>query len=109
MSLRDGSKIFIAAKILQWMDTILIVLLPDFSGELNSTIIGFVYLYFPNFISVACLIIRSRMSVLYRLCLVRDSVPESTLSPSRYSSVGCIVWSSFVGVFVKFAVFCFNF
>ena len=29
------------------MDTILIVLLPDFSGELNSTIIGLVYLSFP--------------------------------------------------------------
>ena len=42
--LRDESRIFIAAKILQWMYAMFIVLLPDLRGELNSTIIGIVYL-----------------------------------------------------------------
>ena len=109
MSLSDRSKIFIATKILQWMEVMLTVLFPDFSGELNSTIIGVVYLSFTNFISVACLIIRSCMSVLYRLGLVRDSGLESTSSSSGWSSDRCMVWSSFVGVFAKFTVFCFNF
>ena len=49
MSLRGGSKIFIAAKILQWIDAMLIALFPDFSGELNSTITGVVYLSFTIF------------------------------------------------------------
>ena len=71
MILSDESRSFIAAKILQWMDTMFIVLLPDLRGELNSRIIGVGYLSFANFISVACLIIRSRISMLYGLGLVR--------------------------------------
>ena len=109
MSLRDESKILITEKILQWMDATLTVLLPDFSGELSLAIIGVVYLSFTNFIFVACLITRSRMSVLYGFGLVRDSVPESASSSSGCSSDGCMVWSSFVGVFAKITVFCFNF
>ena len=50
------------------MEVMLIVLFPDFSGELNSTIIGVAYLSFTNFISVAFLIMRSCMLV---LCGVR--------------------------------------
>ena len=62
------------------MDAILIVLLPDLMGELNSTTIGVVYLSFTNLISVACLIIRSRMSVLYGFGLVRLSLAEVRVS-----------------------------
>ena len=87
------------------MDAIFIVLLPDFSGELNSSIIGVVCLSFTNFIFVTCLIMRSRMPVLYGLGLVRNSVPESVSSSSGYSSDECTIWSSFVGVFAKFTVF----
>ena len=64
------------------MDAILIVLLPDLMGELNSTTIGVVYLSFTNFISFACLIIRSRMSVLYGFGLVRLSMTEVVVSSS---------------------------
>ena len=71
MILSDESRSFIAAKILQWMDTMFIALLPDLRGELNSRIIGVGYLSFANFISVACLIIRSRISMLDGLGLVR--------------------------------------
>ena len=53
-----------------------IVLLPDLRGELNSTIIGVVYLSFTNFISVVYLIIRSRVSMLYGLGLVKLSLTE---------------------------------
>ena len=84
MSLREGSKIFIAAKILQCMEAMLIVLFPEFKGELNSIIIGVVYLSFTNFISVACLIMRSRVFVLYGLDLVRKSVPELIFSSSEW-------------------------
>ena len=109
MSLRDESKILITEKILQWMDATLTVLLPDFSGELSLAIIGVVYLSFTNFIFVACLIMRSRMSVLYGLSLARDAVLKSTSSSSGSSSDRCMVWSSLVGVFAKFTVFSLTF
>ena len=76
------------------MDAMLIVLLPDFNGELNSTIIGVVYLSFTNFISVACLIILSLISLLYGLDLVRlllvdmiESVSYTHLTLPTISSV----------------------
>ena len=73
MIFSDESRSFIAVKILQWIDAMLIVLLPDLRGELNSTIIGVVYLSLTNFISVACVIILSRIYVLYGFGLVRLS------------------------------------
>ena len=82
MNLRNESRIFIVAKILQWMDAMFIVLLPDLRGELNYAIIGAVYLSFTNFISVACLIMRSRMYVLYVFSLVRLSATEVVDSSS---------------------------
>ena len=109
MILRDGSKLFIPSKILQWMDAILTALFPDFSGELDSTIIGVVYLSFTNFIFVACFIMRSRMSVFYGLSLARDAVLESASSSSGSSSNGCMVWSSLVGVFEKITIFSLTF
>ena len=82
MMLSDESRSFVAAKILQWLDTIFMVLFPVLGGELNSTIIGVVYLSFTNLISVACLIIISRISVLYGFGLVRLSVTNMM----KYSS-----------------------
>ena len=73
MIFSDESRSFIAVKILQWIDTMMIVLLPDLRGELNSTIIGVVYLSLTNCISVACVIILSRIYVLYGFGLVRLS------------------------------------
>ena len=91
------------------MEAMLIVLFPDFRGELNSTIIGVVYMSFTNFISVACLIMRSRISVFYGLGLVEESVLELISSLSGCSSDRYIVWSSFVGILAKFTVFGCNF
>ena len=82
MILIDESRSFIAAKILQWMDAMFMVLFPVLRGELNSTIIGVVYLSFTNLISVACLIIISRISVLYGFDLVRLSVTNMIESSS---------------------------
>ena len=82
MILSDESRSFIAVKILQWIDAMLIVLLPDLRRELNSTIIGVVYLSLTNFISVACLIILSCILVLYGLGLVRLSLMDVMESSS---------------------------
>ena len=54
----------------------LMILFPDLRGELNSTIMGVVYLSYTNFISVACLIILSRISVLYGFGLAMLSVTD---------------------------------
>ena len=83
------------------MEAMLIVLFPEFKGELNSIIIGVVYLSFTNFISVAYLIMRSRVLVLYGLDLVRKSVRKLIFSSSECSSDGYMVWSSCVGIFAK--------
>ena len=99
MSFRDESRIFIAAKILQWMDTMFIVLLPDLRGELKSTIIGVVYLSFTNLINVACVIMRSRMSMLYGFGVVRLSatvVDDSSSGRRRHDLV--IVWRCVRGI-----------
>ena len=83
MILINESRSFIAAKILQWMDVMFMVLFPVLRGELNSTIIGVVYLSFTNLISVACLLIPSRIPVLYGFGLVRLSVTDVMESSSR--------------------------
>ena len=72
----DESRSFIVAKILQWMEVMCIMLLSDLRGDLNSTIIGVVYLSFTNFISIACLIILSRISVVYGFGLARLSLTD---------------------------------
>ena len=66
------------------------LLFPDFRGELSSKIIGVVYLSLPNFISVACLIMRSHMSVWCGSGLVRDSTSEVIEPFSGSFSDGCI-------------------
>ena len=91
MSLRDGFRICIVATNLQWVEVMLIVLFPDFSGELNSKIIDIVYVSFTNFISVAYLVMRSRMSVLFGLGLMRESLPVLTSSSLESSSDGYMV------------------
>ena len=82
MILINESRSFIAAKILQWMDVMFMVLFPDLRGELNSTIMGAIYLSFTNLISVTCLIILSRISVLYGFDLVRLLVTDVMKSSS---------------------------
>ena len=91
------------------MDAILIVLLYDLMGELNSTTIGVVYLSFTNLISVACLIIRSRIPVLYGFGSVRLSLTEVNYFFSECSSEGDMVSLSFSVVVDVFTVFGCNF
>lgn len=91
MSLREDSKISIAAKSLQWIAAMLTVLCPAFRGKINSTIIGVVHLSLTHFIPMAYLIMRSRISVLYGLGLVRESMSELIESSSGRASDRCMV------------------
>ena len=86
MSFRDEFKIFTTVKILQWTAVMLMVLFPNLRGKLNITVTGVVYLSFTNFVSDACLIMRSRISMLYGLGLVKELAIELMDSSSRSSS-----------------------
>ena len=58
-----------------------------------------VYLSFTNLISVACLIMRSRMSVFYEFNLVRLSATKVVDFSLGRPSDGDMIWSSFGGMF----------